>query len=48
MESCGYVPVRNPSTKDGFWVVGGVRQVIYAKKTLSIRDAFAAAQAYRG
>ncbi len=42
MESCGYVPVRNPNRNDGLWSIAGVRQVIYAKKELSVRDAIIA------
>jgi hypothetical protein len=43
LESCGYVPVRNPSRDTGLWVVGGKRQVVYAKTLLSVRDRIAAA-----
>jgi hypothetical protein len=35
LESCGYVPVRNPDAKDGLWKIGGARQVAYAKETLA-------------
>jgi hypothetical protein len=35
---CGYVPVRNKDAKDGLWVVGKKRQVVYAKAALSERD----------
>lgn len=44
MEEGGYVPVRNPSAVSGLWVVGGKRQVIYARKTLTLRDQIYAAQ----
>ena len=44
MERCGYVSVRNEDRTDGFWLIGGRRQVIYAKKELSFRDQYAAAQ----
>jgi hypothetical protein len=37
-ESCGYVPVRNPHAKSGLWVIGGKRQVVYAKAALSVRE----------
>jgi hypothetical protein len=37
-EKCGYVPVRNTDTKQGLWIVNEIRQVIYAKVTLSVRD----------
>ena len=36
-EKCGYVPVRSES-KDGFWVIDGKRQVVYARQELSLRD----------
>jgi hypothetical protein len=42
-EQCGYVPVRNDARDTGLWVIGGVRQVIYAKAELSPRDRLAAA-----
>jgi hypothetical protein len=31
----GYIPQRNPCTKDGLWVVCGVRCAIYVDKSLS-------------
>lgn len=37
-EKAGYVPVRNDARGTGLWVIGGVRQVVYARNTLSIRD----------
>jgi hypothetical protein len=36
--SAGYVPVRNEARETGLWVVGGVRQVVYAQKALAVRD----------
>jgi hypothetical protein len=45
LEQCGYVAVRNPDAKDGLWLVGGARQVIYAKASFSTREQIAAAQA---
>ena len=45
LERCGYVQVRNDVAGSGLWVVRGVRQVIYAKAELSLRDRFAAAKA---
>ena len=36
--AAGYVPVRNDARDTGLWVVGGVRQVVYAKKSLAVRD----------
>jgi len=44
LESAGYEPVRNPAAKDGYFVVNGKRQSVYAKATLSIRDRHAAAK----
>lgn len=43
MQAADYVPVRNDSAKSGLWVVSGNRQVIYAQRSLSIRDRIAAA-----
>lgn len=43
LEAAGYEPVRNPSAKDGLFVVNAKRQVIYAKSTLSVRERHAAA-----
>ena len=36
--TAGYAPVRNDARDGGLWVVGGVRQVVYAKKSLAVRD----------
>jgi hypothetical protein len=44
-ESCGYVPVRNPTAQSGLWVIGGKRQVVYAKASLSVRERVAGAGA---
>ena len=44
LETAGYVAVANGSATDGLWKVFGKRQVIYAKKELSVRDRIAAAQ----
>ena len=38
LERCGYVPVRNDAAKDGLWKINGVRQAIYTKSTLTIRE----------
>jgi Family of unknown function (DUF5906) len=38
MEACGYMPVRNPAAKDGYWCVNGIRSPIYAKATLPPAD----------
>jgi Bifunctional DNA primase/polymerase, N-terminal/Family of unknown function (DUF5906) len=43
-ETCGFVPVRNTATKDALWVIGGKRQVIYARAKLSLKDQIKAAQ----
>jgi hypothetical protein len=43
-EKCGYVPVRNDCAKDGLWVIKGVRQVVYAKSSMSLSERLAAAQ----
>jgi hypothetical protein len=34
LEGCGYIAQRNDDAKDGRWVVGGRRGVIYVKQTL--------------
>lgn len=44
MKAMGYAPIRNPWAKDGFWVVSGRRQNIYAKLSLSNRERLEAAQ----
>lgn len=38
MESAGYEAVNNPAAKDGYYVVNGKRQPVYARAELSIRD----------
>jgi hypothetical protein len=43
-DRAGYVPVRNVDANDGLWKINGRRQVIYAKKTLSITDQIRAAR----
>ena len=45
LESCGYVPIRNPDADDGLWRVHGKRQSVYAKTVLPPRDQIAAARA---
>jgi hypothetical protein len=37
-EQCGYVPVRNDAANDGYWVIDKVRQPVYAKVELSLRE----------
>jgi uncharacterized protein DUF5906 len=44
-EQCGYTAVRNPDNKQGLWSIGSVRQMVFAKKELSLREQIAAAQA---
>jgi hypothetical protein len=44
LEQCGLVRVRNELAKDGLWVINRKRQVIYAKKPLSVQERFRAAR----
>jgi hypothetical protein len=44
MEAAGYEPVRNPDTKDGRWKVDDKKQVIYAKRSLCVREKIEAAR----
>ena len=44
LERCGYVAVGS-TTKDRLWVVGGKRQVIYARANLPLADQIRAAEA---
>ena len=43
LERCGYIAVRS-NAKDGFWVIDGQRQAIYADGKLSVQDQYAAAE----
>jgi hypothetical protein len=43
-EQCGYVPVRNDAAESGLWVINRVRQVVYARGSMSLRDRMAAAR----
>lgn len=43
-ESCGYVPVRNDTAEDGRWKINDARQVIYARRDLSLQDQLVAAR----
>jgi hypothetical protein len=43
-ERCGYVPVRNDAADSGLWTINKVRQVVYAKSSLSLRDRLAEAK----
>ncbi|MET2825828.1 primase-helicase family protein [Mesorhizobium shangrilense] len=42
MQACKYVAVRS-NAKDGYWVVHGVRQAVYAREALTIAERFNAA-----
>jgi hypothetical protein len=44
LERCGYICIRNPNAKDGYWVVDKERQPIYAKSTLSVQQRVEAAK----
>ena len=44
LERAGYVPVRNPDAADGFWKIGGRRQVVYARKHTSVSEQVRAAR----
>jgi hypothetical protein len=44
-DMCGYVQVRNEARKAGNWIVHNKRQVIYAKKELSLKAQYEAAVA---
>jgi hypothetical protein len=43
LDKCGYAPVRNPDAPADDWKIKGKRQVVYAKKTLSLKDQISAA-----
>jgi hypothetical protein len=43
-EACGYAAVRNPDAKDGLWVIGGRRQVVYGRKDVPPGEQFRAAR----
>lgn len=44
LESCEYVPIRNPYAKDGYWKIGTSRQPVYARTDLPQREQIGAAQ----
>jgi hypothetical protein len=44
LEQCDYVPVRNEAAKDGLWKLNDRRQAVYAKRSLTPRDRYKAAQ----
>jgi len=43
LDKCGYVPVRNDAAESGLWRINDKRQVVYAKKTLSLSGQLRAA-----
>jgi hypothetical protein len=43
LESAGYSPVRNPTAKDGYFIISGARQAVYGRRELSDRERIAAA-----
>jgi len=43
-EACGYAAVRNPDAKDGMWVIGGKRQMVYARMDVAPAEQLKAAQ----
>jgi hypothetical protein len=43
LENLGYEAVRNPDANDGLWRINNKRQVIYARRELSVADKIAAA-----
>ena len=47
LEAAGYIAVRNPAAKDGYWRLEGRRQAVYARYDLPLRDQLAAAGALR-
>jgi hypothetical protein len=44
LERCGFVSVRNPTSRDGLWRLDGARQVIYARSDLTLEARLTAAQ----
>lgn len=44
MAECDYTPLRNPYSKDGYFVIEGRRRGVYVQKNLSVRDQHSAAQ----
>ena len=37
LERCGYISVQNNMSKDGYWVIKGTRQPVYARRDLQRR-----------
>jgi Family of unknown function (DUF5906) len=48
LDSCDYSPERNKTVKDGLWKIGGSRQVVYAKKSLSAAERLTAIRRLTG
>jgi hypothetical protein len=48
MESCEYAAERNKYARDGLWKIGGSRQVVYAKKSLSAAERLTAIRRLTG
>jgi hypothetical protein len=44
LEAANYSPVRNPDAEDGLWKTRNKRQVVYARRALTLRDQIAAAK----
>ena len=44
LERCGYVSVRNPDAKDGYWKIGDRRHPVYARRDLPSEDRLKAAR----
>jgi hypothetical protein len=44
MEKCEYERLDNDTAKDGFWKIGGERQVVYARRDVQLYERFKAAQ----
>jgi hypothetical protein len=42
-EKCGYERVRSDA-RDGYWIINGTRQSVYARADLNIRDRIQAAR----
>lgn len=43
-DQCGYVAFRNSGAQDGLWVVSGVRQMVYVREELTMRERSIAVQ----
>ena len=47
-KSCEYAAERNKYARDGLWKIGGSRQVVYAKKSLSAAERLTAIRRLTG